>query len=585
MTETIDAPAMTKQQVQAIAIELIDPCPVNPRKSFDETQLMELAVSVAKMGVTNPVTLRPVGEKRFELVCGHRRVEAAKRAGLKEVPAIVRRLGDADALDVALVDNLQRVDLSPMEEADSYAVLLKHMACSDVDNVIDAQEFASEIALKAGKTLRYVVQRLKLLSLIEEARGVMRLGLLGLDAALLVARLQPEDQGRALLYAIDHRRGAKGKTLQERIASAVANLQSEAAHWYRQSTLAELREWIAENIALSLKEAPWALDDAELLPQAGACTDCPKRANNNLALFGDLTAKEDACTDPACYGAKQKAFVKLTLKEAAASGAPVLKLSTSQSNLPIKEGSTLEKTLFKRGQWVEGKQGSCRDTYRGVTEDGEFKTVCVNQKCKVHRHEVQRPVDRGERVSPAEQERLQKEHQAKERFFEATETPIRQKIWAAVVAKLDAASALRLIADSLDGSAQLRKALAKMFPKADALALDARVLFSERFSRDVRPNTYWMTRDGGIANDRKALWNLARAAGVNADAIAAKHFHDEGLIAPAADPLYPKGVPWPKRVAEKRPSPAKPEAPAKSDVKATPARKAKKRAAKKAGRR
>src|SRR5581483_1454718 len=465
------------EKIQHIRIEIIDPCPVNPRKNFDEAQLGELTVSVAKMGITNPIIVRPgwspvtdvAGKERFELICGHRRTEAAKRAGLMEVPAIIRELSDADALDLAIVDNLQRVDLSPMEEAEGYATLMK-VAYASKD---DLESHAGEIALKVGKTLRYVIQRLKLLSLIPEARDVMRRGFLSLDVALLIARLQPADQERALIYAIDHRKASKGKTLAERCEDAIRNLQGDIANWLRASTEKEMREWIANNITLSLKQAPWALDDGALLPVAGACTDCLKRVGNNTTLFGDLTAKEDTCTDPACYGSKQKAFVKLTLKEAAETGAPVLKLSTSRSNQPIKEGSELLKTKFKQGQWVEAKKGSCPDTHRGVTEEGEFKTVCVNQKCKIHKHQIEQPRSAGQRTSWQEQEKQREEEQKQREKIEKLESPIRQKVWLAILQRLNTKAAIHIAAEKIHGAAQIKKQLVKMLPGISGEHLDA----------------------------------------------------------------------------------------------------------------
>ncbi len=564
----------TTTEVVSIPISLIDPCHVNPRKNFDEVKLAELAVSIAKMGVTNPVTLRPgwspVGdeaEQRYELVSGHRRTEAAKRAGLDVVPAIVRELSDREALDLAIVDNLQRVDLSPMEEAEGYAVLMK-VAGATKDEL---EGHAGEIALKVGKTLRYVIQRLKLLSLIPEARDVMRRGYLSLECALLIARLQPEDQERAVFYAVDHRKEAKGDSLQKKLDAAIANMRNQESGWYRVSTEKELREWIATNITVSLKAAPWALDDAELVPAAGACTNCPKRSGNNTVLFGDLTPKEDTCTDPACYESKQKAFVKLTVKESAESGAPVLKLSTSQSHLPIKEGSTLEKTTFKQGQWVEAKKGSCPDTHRGVTQEGQFKNVCVNQKCKVHKHEVQQPQARGERISIAEQEKRRAEEYKRRECLEKAEKPIREKIWTAVLGKLDAATAVKLVADAQRDSAAIRKRLLEAFPKSNGALLEALTVFYSEFVNHAQVNSYWLVQPGGVAKERQVLWSLAKAVGINADAIAAKHFHDAGSIAPAADILYPKGVPWPKDVKPVRET-------AKSPAKKAPAKQAKKKA-------
>ncbi|MEJ6010274.1 ParB/RepB/Spo0J family partition protein [Novosphingobium aquae] len=119
-------PAQTVGTVSAttglaqLPISLIDPDPNQPRRHFDEAALVELAESIAARGVIQPVIVRPVGQGRFQLVAGERRWRAAQRAQLHEIPALVRELSDRDVMALALIENLQREDLNPVEEARAY---------------------------------------------------------------------------------------------------------------------------------------------------------------------------------------------------------------------------------------------------------------------------------------------------------------------------------------------------------------------------------------------------------------------------------------------------------------------------------
>ncbi len=103
-----------------LAISDIEPHPEQPRRHFDEAALAELAASIAARGVIQPVIVRPMAEGRFQLVAGERRWRAAQRAQLHEIPALVRDLSNRDVMALALIENLQREDLNPIEEARAY---------------------------------------------------------------------------------------------------------------------------------------------------------------------------------------------------------------------------------------------------------------------------------------------------------------------------------------------------------------------------------------------------------------------------------------------------------------------------------
>lgn len=164
----------------------------NPRKKLDVSALAELTESVRRQGVLQPVLVRPVAggtadRPRYELVAGHRRLAAAKAVGLLTLPVTVRELSDAEALEVALLENLQRADLSPLEEARGYQRLGK-MPGYDV----------AKVAAKIGRSVKYVYDRMKLLALTKDAQALLVEEKITAGHAILLARLSPADQARAM---------------------------------------------------------------------------------------------------------------------------------------------------------------------------------------------------------------------------------------------------------------------------------------------------------------------------------------------------------------------------------------------------
>jgi ParB family transcriptional regulator, chromosome partitioning protein len=122
-----------------VSIGAIDPHPANPRRHFDDGALDELAASIAQRGVIQPIIVRPDGAGRYQLVAGERRWRAAQRAQLHEIPALVRELTDREVLALALIENLQREDLNPIEEARAYQRLaeLESMTQADIAKMVD----------------------------------------------------------------------------------------------------------------------------------------------------------------------------------------------------------------------------------------------------------------------------------------------------------------------------------------------------------------------------------------------------------------------------------------------------------------
>ncbi len=141
------------ERVQMIALEQIVPSPWQPRTEFRDEHLQELADSIKEKGIMQPLIVRRVGEK-LELIAGERRWRAAQRAGLKEAPVILRQATDQDVLELALIENLQREDLNPIEEARAFSRLAKDFGIKQED-----------IAQKVGKSRAAIANSMRLLDL------------------------------------------------------------------------------------------------------------------------------------------------------------------------------------------------------------------------------------------------------------------------------------------------------------------------------------------------------------------------------------------------------------------------------------
>ena len=178
--ETGARPLADIGSARVVPIETIRPSPFQPRRHFGEEELEGLAQSIREKGIVQPLLVRPTEDEAadFELVAGERRWRAAQRAGLHEVPIVVRPLGDSEVLEIALVENLQREDLSPLEEAEAYSRLLKDFGRSQ-----------GELATSVGKSRSHVANTVRLLSLPPPVRRQVEDGALsaGHARALLAA--------------------------------------------------------------------------------------------------------------------------------------------------------------------------------------------------------------------------------------------------------------------------------------------------------------------------------------------------------------------------------------------------------------
>jgi ParB family chromosome partitioning protein len=146
------APVPQGEGLARLPVAAIEPHPDQPRRHFDEEALAELAVSIGKRGVLQPVIVRPLGEGRYQLVAGERRWRAAQKAQLHEIPALVRELDEQDVMAIALIENIQREDLNPVEEGRAYERLAETLPPSSIASLV-------------GKSRSHVVNMQRLLAL------------------------------------------------------------------------------------------------------------------------------------------------------------------------------------------------------------------------------------------------------------------------------------------------------------------------------------------------------------------------------------------------------------------------------------
>jgi ParB/RepB/Spo0J family partition protein len=293
-----------------VSIEQLHPSATNPRKHFDKAALAELADSVRSKGILQPLLVRPIGgsgaSKAYEVVAGERRYRAAKIAGLRTVPAVVRDMTDSEALELQVIENLHRADLHPLEEAEGYEQL-QRLHGYGVD----------ELAAKVLKSKAYVYARLKLLALGPTARKAFYSGALNPSLALLLARIPVlELQDRALHDVSDDDR-------------------------YRGTmSVREASDLLQRDYMLHLASAPFPRDDGGLLAGAPPCTTCPNRTGNQRELFDDVK-NADVCTDPTCFARKREAWQARVRASAEAEGRRVISGKEAKAIKPNEYSSSL----------------------------------------------------------------------------------------------------------------------------------------------------------------------------------------------------------------------------------------------------
>ncbi len=290
--------AIAPVQTQIIQVELPDlaDSPFQKKRVSDRGNVDELAASMREVGVLEPLLVRlnsKLGAATYETVAGHRRKRGAALAELKTVPCMVGEYTDDQVLEIQTVENSQRADVHPLDEADNFAELVKRGRTT------------AQIAERIGRPSAYVVKRLQLCELAPDCRKALDEDRITLGVAEMIARI-PDRQ------------------LQADALRAVGS--NEHAHALPAKRAGEV---IRDRFMLRLADAPFDRGDAELVKKAGACMACPKRSGNALELFADVDSP-DVCTDPTCYRSKLDAHWTKVNAAAKDNGTKVLADSTAK---------------------------------------------------------------------------------------------------------------------------------------------------------------------------------------------------------------------------------------------------------------
>lgn len=277
-------------EIQKLPVMLIQPSPKNPRKTFDEAKLEELAQNIEEQGLLQPITVRKISdgethideetgevvsvEPRYEIVCGERRFRAwnllaNKSARYNEIPCIIREMTDEQAFDAMITENLQRQDVDPVEEAIAFSLLLEN------GNAIE------DIAIRFGKSIRFVQDRVKLKGLIPELMEMLRKDLIPISGAMLLAKLDTESQRKFLEDEIDKEEGA---------------------------TLADIKDYL-DNLFCVINKAQF-FDDDKFSDDIPACSGCMNNTANHGCLFYEMKGTEQKCINRECFAKKQAEYVK-----------------------------------------------------------------------------------------------------------------------------------------------------------------------------------------------------------------------------------------------------------------------------------
>jgi ParB family chromosome partitioning protein len=251
-------------KIQNLNIEKVIPDPMQPRKTFNETLLKELSESIKKHGVLQPITVRKSGSE-YAIVMGERRYRASKLADKKTIPCVVREYENNDILEIQIIENLQRQDVEPTEEAEAIAYLSEKYA-------------PTEIAKRLGRTDNFIRQRLKLAGLIEGFKHFVRNGEMTISLGVGVALFESEEQQMML------------ETMGEEFN----------AH--------QINKMIKDQ-TYDLEKASFDVTDKKLVSKAGSCVECQFNAANQGNLFGE---GKMICTKAACFETKKsKTFLNL----------------------------------------------------------------------------------------------------------------------------------------------------------------------------------------------------------------------------------------------------------------------------------
>lgn len=384
-----DAPPKVKGVVKRLPIDRLFESPNNPRQIADDPAQQELNADVAARGVLTPLLAREVKGGKYEVLAGARRLKAAKAAKIKDLDVRVVEADDEQAHEIMVVENLQRKNIHPLDEAINFQLILDR-----------TNGDATALAKRVNKKPAYIQRVLVLNRLLPKFKELFRKGTLELDAAIAVARLQETDQKSFLVHME----------------------QSKKANAF---VLSDVQDWTMRYVLRELDRAPWDVKDPTLHPPAGACTTCPKQTGVCKDMFADI-AEGTACTDGPCFSKKLDLHMVRMAAKLGSLGVHFWHISQDQYET---EGKGPDRVLGTKDYLPTTADKKCDNLTKGLVKKGlQIGTavwICINTKCKVHKLSLG---NHGERVSAAEAEKIKDQRQDR-----VEETKVRDRVLTAIV--------------------------------------------------------------------------------------------------------------------------------------------------------
>lgn len=368
-------------EIKQIPLSLVMPSPMNPRKTFDEDELQELADNIERQGLLQPITVRHVkhpsneygdSPDKYEIVCGERRYRAFSKLSEKwsemdcvapkgetynrfsKISAIVREMNDDEAFDAMITENLQRKDVDPIEEAFAFGQL------------IQKGKTPEEVAARFGKSIRFVQDRVKLNNLIPELMLAIKDDKMSIAAAMIIAKLDEEHQRRYFSSYTNNYKGFSKQTA----------------------------ESFTQSLFMSIDGAPWyQTDNQEDEDYTGGCgvtcSECQFNTANHGCLFWEMKT-EDAgkCTDRAKFYAKHSAYILDILNNY---GSPIIKCGA-----PLEAGSVI--IIDEEDYCTPSTKALKASVYESIKSAG-FEVIKANEifdgKCSYTDKRLDRNIEMG----------------------------------------------------------------------------------------------------------------------------------------------------------------------------------------------
>lgn len=315
-----------------VPVEHLSPHPDNPRGKIAEADVADLAAAIQAQGLLAPLVVRaaPKARDRYQVLSGHRRLAALKKAGIAEATVSLVEADDASAAAIMLVDNVHREDLDPFRTSTLIASMLQAEGATVVG-----------VAERLGKPAKWVAQRRELVNLSPKWRkewdatnGELSRNW-SVPMLLVICELAPEAQERVF--------------------------DSFSGEWWELHSEKDVRSSIGEELH-RLRDASWDPDDLTLVPKAGSCAACPKQSQHSPGLFDDAEAvvdiKKATCRDSVCWAAKAAAVLQRKIKEARDKHGKDVALVYGQGSNSTRDGEEIPRGALSTWEYSPSKEGA-----------------------------------------------------------------------------------------------------------------------------------------------------------------------------------------------------------------------------------